>query len=182
MSSDIPKRLDRLPWLRWHTRIVIALGITWVLDGLEVTLGGAVAGVLRQPDTLALTDAEIGLAATFYLIGAVIGALGFGYLTDRLGRKKLFSVTLGVYLVATAASPTAAPKTKESSRGRLSFMTTPWTHVDLDGKPLGDTPLIDVPLPAGNVTLHVVNKEKNVDTDVDVEIQAGKATTKKIKL
>ena len=102
IETRIPHRLDRLPWCAWHWRVVVALGITWVLDGLEVTLGGAVAGVLRQRETLALSDSDVGLAATCYLIGAVAGALGFGYLTDRFGRKRLFMITLGLYLVATA--------------------------------------------------------------------------------
>jgi MFS family permease len=102
IESDIPARLDRLPWSRWHWLVVIALGITWVLDGLEVTLAGAVGGVLERPDTLALSDAQVGASATFYLLGAVTGALIFGYATDRLGRKKLFTITLLVYLTATA--------------------------------------------------------------------------------
>src|SRR3954463_3527361 len=100
--SNVPARLDRLPWSRWHWLGVIALGITWVLDGLEVTLAGAVGAVLKRQDTLALTDAQIGASATFYLIGAVTGALFFGYLTDRLGRKRLFTITLLLYLSATA--------------------------------------------------------------------------------
>jgi MFS family permease len=100
--SDVPARLDRLPWSRWHWLVVIALGITWVLDGLEVTLAGAVGAVLKRSDTLALSDAQIGASATFYLIGAVTGALFFGYLTDRLGRKRLFTITLLLYLSATA--------------------------------------------------------------------------------
>src|SRR5205807_9357329 len=102
IESDIPARLDRLPWSRWHWLIVIALGITWVLDGLEVTLAGAVGAVLKRSDTLALSDAQIGASATFYLIGAVTGSLFFGYLTDRLGRKRLFTITLLLYLSATA--------------------------------------------------------------------------------
>src|SRR5438552_3335866 len=102
IESDIPGQLDRLPWSRWHWLIVIALGITWVLDGLEVTLAGAVGGVLTRTDTLGLSDAQVGASATAYLLGAVIGALIFGYSTDRLGRKKLFFVTVGVYLTATA--------------------------------------------------------------------------------
>src|SRR5258708_7618900 len=102
MESAVPARLDRLPWSRWHWLVVIALGITWVLDGLEVTLAGAIGAVLKRPDTLALTDAQIGASATFYLIGAVTGALFFGYLTDRLGRKRLFTITLLLYLTATA--------------------------------------------------------------------------------
>lgn len=102
VESDIPARLDRLPWSSWHWLVVIALGITWVLDGLEVTLAGAVGGVLERADTLALSDAQVGASATFYLLGAVIGALLFGYATDRLGRKKLFTITLLLYLTATA--------------------------------------------------------------------------------
>jgi MFS family permease len=102
IESDIPARLDRLPWSRWHWLVVIALGITWVLDGLEVTLAGAVGGLLEHPDTLGLTDAQVGASATFYLLGAVTGALLFGYATDRLGRKKLFTITLLLYLTATA--------------------------------------------------------------------------------
>ena len=104
IRTDIPARLDALPWSRWHTKIVLALGITWVLDGLEVTLAGAVGAALKDPRALGLSDRGVGLSATFYLLGAVIGALLFGYLTDRHGRKKLFFVTLGVYVAATAAT------------------------------------------------------------------------------
>jgi MFS family permease len=101
IETDLPGRLDRLPWSRWHWRVVIALGVTWILDGLEVTLVGAVASVLGEPDTLHLSEQQIGLAASAYLFGAIAGALVFGRATDRLGRKKLFLVTLGVYLAAT---------------------------------------------------------------------------------
>src|SRR5215467_380793 len=104
VESNLPMRLDRLPWHRWHWLIVVALGVTWLLDGLEVTLAGSLAGILRDPRTLGLTDLEIGFSATAYLAGAVIGALVFGYATDRLGRKRLFTVTLLVYLLATAAT------------------------------------------------------------------------------
>jgi MFS family permease len=102
IETNIPARMDRLPWSRWHWLVIIGLGVTWVLDGLEVTLTGAIGGVLRQ--AFHISDAQVGATATAYLIGAVIGALGFGYATDRLGRKKLFTVTLGVYLVATACT------------------------------------------------------------------------------
>lgn len=104
VETDIPARLDRLPWGRFHTLVVAALGITWILDGLEVTLAGAVAGALRQSPVLAFSSADVGLAGSAYLAGAVLGALFFGWLTDRLGRKKLFFATLAVYLVATAAT------------------------------------------------------------------------------
>ena len=104
IETAIPARLDRLAWGRFHTLVVLALGITWILDGLEVTLAGAVAGALRESPTLALSNAEVGLASSFYLAGAVLGALLFGWLTDRLGRKRLFFITLGVYLVATAST------------------------------------------------------------------------------
>ena len=103
-ESNVPARLDRLPWSRWHWLVVVALGITWVLDGLEVTLAGSVAGVLKDKASLGFTDAEVGFTAAAYLSGAVLGALLFGYLTDRLGRKKLFTVTLLLYLAATAAT------------------------------------------------------------------------------
>ena len=103
-ETDIPSRLDRLEWSRFHTLVVVALGITWVLDGLEVTLVGALAGALQASPRLHLSAGEVGASASAYLAGAVLGALFFGWLTDRLGRKKLFTVTLGVYLAATAAS------------------------------------------------------------------------------
>ena len=104
IETDIPFRLDRLTWSRFHTLVVIALGITWVLDGLEVTLAGSIAGALKKSPVLHFTAGDVGLASSFYLIGAVAGALFFGWLTDRLGRKKLFFITLAVYLTATAAT------------------------------------------------------------------------------
>ncbi|MDP9932254.1 MFS transporter [Variovorax paradoxus] len=104
VHSDIPARLDRLPWSRWHWRVVIALGVAWVLDGLEVTLVGSIGAVLERPDTLGLSAGQIGWSGSIYIAGAVIGALLFGRLTDRLGRKKLFLVTLVVYTVGTLAT------------------------------------------------------------------------------
>ena len=104
IETDIPSRLDRLPWTRFHTLVVTALGITWILDGLEVTLAGSIAGALQQSPVLRFSAAEIGALGSAYLGGAVAGALLFGYLTDRFGRRKLFFVTLGVYLTATAAT------------------------------------------------------------------------------
>lgn len=102
LETIIPARLERLPWGRFHTLVVAALGITWILDGLEVTLAGSVAGALKASPALNFSDSDVGLAGSAYLIGAVIGALFFGWLTDRLGRKKLFFVTIAVYLSATA--------------------------------------------------------------------------------
>src|SRR5690242_4651425 len=104
VETDIPARLDRLPWSRFHTLVVAALGITWILDGLEVTLAGSVAGALKASPVLHLDNAEVGFAASAYLGGAVLGAIFFGWLTDRLGRKRLFFITLAVYLLATAAT------------------------------------------------------------------------------
>src|ERR1700744_1508511 len=103
-STAVPARLDRLPWSRFHRLVVAALGITWILDGLEVTLAGSVAAALQTSPRLHLTAEQVGLTGSAYLIGAVLGSLFFGHLTDRLGRKKLFNVTLGIYLVATAAT------------------------------------------------------------------------------
>ncbi len=104
VETDIPARLDRLTWNRFHTLVIVSLGITWVLDGLEVTLAGAVSGALKASPVLRFTNTDIGLAGTAYLFGAVTGALGFGWLTDRWGRKKLFFITLAVYLAASAAT------------------------------------------------------------------------------
>jgi len=102
--SDIPARLDRLPWSAWHWRVVIALGVSWLLDGLEVTVVGSLGPALQRDDTLGLTAAQIGWAASAYIGGAVLGALFFGRLADRLGRKRMFLVTLVVYLIATVAT------------------------------------------------------------------------------
>lgn len=104
VETDIPARLDRLPWSRFHTLVVVALGVTWILDGLEVTLAGALSGALKQSPVLQFSNIDIGIAGSVYLAGAVLGALFFGWLTDRLGRKKLFFITLSVYLTATAAT------------------------------------------------------------------------------
>lgn len=104
METDIPQRLDRLPWSGWHVRILIALGTSWLLDGLEVTLTGSLSGMLESRAGLALTDPQVTAAATVYLAGAVLGALFFGWLTDRLGRRKLFLITLATYSVATVCT------------------------------------------------------------------------------
>src|SRR3954467_9444383 len=104
IETSIPSRLDSLPWSGFHTRVVLALGITWILDGLEVTLAGALSGALKESPTLQFSNFEVGLSNSAYLAGAVLGALGFGWLTDRIGRKKLFFITLALYLTATAAT------------------------------------------------------------------------------
>jgi MFS family permease len=104
VETDLPSRLDRLPWGPFHTLVVTALGITWILDGLEVTLAGSVAGALKESPVLQFSNTEIGLVSSAYLAGAVLGAVLFGWLTDRWGRKKLFFITLTVYLCATAAT------------------------------------------------------------------------------
>jgi MFS family permease len=104
IETSIPSRLDALSWSGFHTRVVLALGITWILDGLEVTLAGALSGALKESPTLQFSNFDVGLANSGYLAGAVLGALGFGWLTDRIGRRKLFFITLAVYLSATAAT------------------------------------------------------------------------------
>jgi MFS family permease len=101
-ETDVPARLERLPWHRFHVLVIVALGITWILDGLEVTLAGSVVGALKASPVLRFTDTQAGLAGSAYLLGAVIGALGFGWATDRWGRRLLFFVTIAVYLIATA--------------------------------------------------------------------------------
>ena len=104
IETRVPARLDALPWARFHTLVIAALGITWILDGLEVTFAGLISGALKADHALRFSDLDIGIANSFYLAGAVIGALVFGWATDRLGRRVLFFVTLGLYLVATAAT------------------------------------------------------------------------------
>jgi MFS family permease len=104
ITTDIPARMDRLPWSRFHMLVVVALGITWVLDGLEVTIVGSIGPILKNPHTLALTDQDIGSIAACYVAGAVAGALLFGWLTDRFGRRLIFNVTLGIYLLGVLLS------------------------------------------------------------------------------
>src|ERR1700681_4486289 len=104
IETSIPFRLDSLRWSGFHTRVVVALGITWILDGLEVTLAGALSGALKDSPTLQFTNFDVGLSNSAYLAGAVLGALGFGWLTDLVGRRKLFFITLALYLSATAAT------------------------------------------------------------------------------
>ncbi|TMG73862.1 MAG: MFS transporter, partial [Betaproteobacteria bacterium] len=104
LETTIPARLDRLPWSPWHWRVVIALGVSWLLDGLEVTVVGSLGPALERSDTLGLTAGQIGWAASAYIGGAVLGAIFFGRLADSLGRKRMFLVTLVVYLIATVCT------------------------------------------------------------------------------
>src|SRR3954451_17826116 len=102
ITTDIPARLDRLPWARWHWLVVIGLGTVWILDGLEVTIVGSMSDALKDPTTgLGMSSWDVGVAGAVYVAGACLGALFFGQLTDRFGRKRLFLLTLGVYICAT---------------------------------------------------------------------------------
>src|SRR5258705_821706 len=105
IRSLVPARMDRLPWARFHTRVVVALGITWVLDGLEITIASLIGPVLQSEHTLALSSAAVGRVASVYLLGEVAGALLFGHLADRLGRRRLFLATLALYFVASGLTP-----------------------------------------------------------------------------
>jgi MFS family permease len=98
IRTTVPARLDRLPWARFHLLVVVALGITWVLDGLEVTIVGALSGILQSEHTLHLSSEQIGTVASCYVAGAVLGAIVFGWLTDRFGRRTMFYITLAIYL------------------------------------------------------------------------------------
>jgi MFS family permease len=103
-ETDVPARLDRLPFARFHGLVVAALGVTWILDGLEVTLVGSLSPAIASPAALGLTSREVGLTGSAYILGAVIGAIGFGRLTDSLGRRRLFTLTVALYMAATIAT------------------------------------------------------------------------------
>jgi MFS family permease len=103
-ETDVPARLDHLPFSRFHWLVVFALGITWILDGLEVTLVGSLAPAIASPESLALSSRQVGLSGSAYILGAVIGAVVFGRLTDKWGRRRLFTITVGVYMLATIAT------------------------------------------------------------------------------
>ena len=104
IDTDIPARLDRLPWSRFHMMVITALGVTWILDGLEVTIVGSIGPALQSHDALNMSASQVGLAASAYIGGAVFGALFFGWLTDRVGRRAIFAVTLGVYVLGVLGS------------------------------------------------------------------------------
>jgi MFS family permease len=118
IRSLIPARIDRLPWSGFHTRLVVALGVAWILDGLEISVAGAVGGALTKPDTLNMSAPAVTAIATVYLIGEVVGALVFGMFADRWGRRKLFMITLGVYLIGSGL--TAA--TSGAGAGWITFL------------------------------------------------------------
>src|SRR4051794_20066470 len=144
IRTRIPARLDRLPWSRFHWRIVAGLGTVWILDGLEVTIVGAIAPRLTEPGSgVDMTSADVGTAAAFYVAGACLGALFFGQLTDRYGRKRLFMVTLGVYLAATVATAFAfAPW--------YFFLCRFFTGVGIGGEYSAINSAIDELIPARN--------------------------------
>ena len=107
VQTNIPFRLDRLPWSRFHVLVVLGLGITWILDGLEVTIVGSLGPALQSPDTLRLSSSNLGAIASFYVAGAVTGAIIFGWITDRFGRRLVFYVTLIIYLSGVLLSAIA---------------------------------------------------------------------------
>ena len=113
IRSLIPARIDRLPWSPVHTRMVVALGVAWILDGLEITVASAVVEKLTEEDTLALSATQAGLIATVYLVGEVVGALFFGRLSDKLGRRNLFMITLGVYLIGSGLTALTLTRARE---------------------------------------------------------------------
>ena len=116
VRTNIPARLDRLPWSRFHWRIVIGLGTVWILDGLEVTIVGSIAPRLTEAGSgIGMSTADIGIAAALYVAGACLGALFFGQLTDRYGRKKLFMLTMALYILATVATAFAFRRGTSSS-------------------------------------------------------------------
>jgi MFS family permease len=142
VETQVPARLDRLPWARWHWRVVIGLGTVWILDGLEVTIVGAIGARLTDPASgLGLSDSQVLTAGSIYVLGACLGALVFGQLTDRFGRKKLFMVTLMLYLVATVA-------TAFTSSAALFFLCRFFTGAGIGGEYAAINSAIDELIPA----------------------------------
>ena len=142
ITTDIPARLDRLPWSRWHWLVVLGLGTVWILDGLEVTIVGSMTDALADPKTgLGMSSFDVGLAGAMYVAGACLGALFFGQLTDRFGRKKLFMATLMLYLVATVA-------TAFTSSAALFFLCRFFTGAGIGGEYAAINSAIDELIPA----------------------------------
>jgi MFS family permease len=146
IRSLIPARIDRLPWSPFHTRMVIALGVAWVLDGLEITVAGSVAGVLSDKQTLSMSSTAVGLIATVYLIGEIIGALFFGRLSDKLGRRNLFMLTLGVYLVGSGL--TAATWNASGAAVAFLYLTRIIAGMGIGGEYAAINSAIDELIPA----------------------------------
>jgi MFS family permease len=142
IETDVPARLDRLPWSRWHWMVLIGLGTVWILDGLEVTIVGAVGSTLTQSGSgISITTAQVGDAAGIYIAGACVGALLFGHLTDRLGRRRLFLVTLGLYLIATVLTAT-------SRNAEMFFVFRFFTGMGIGGEYAAINSAIDELIPA----------------------------------
>lgn len=142
ITTNVPARLDRLPWSRFHWRVVVGLGGVWILDGLEVTMVGNVSARLTESDSgISITAGQIGIAAAIYIVGACVGALFFGQLTDRFGRKKLFIVTLLLYLIATVA-------TAFSFSAWFFFLTRFFTGAGIGGEYAAVNSAIDELIPA----------------------------------
>src|SRR3954465_4218673 len=145
IETSVPARLDRLPWSRWHWTIVIGLGTVWILDGLEVTIVGNIAPRLAEKGSgIAISAAQItGLGAALYVAGACVGALLFGHLTDRFGRKKLFLITLALYLLASVA-------TALSTSAELFSLFRALTGLGIGGEYAAINTAIDELIPARN--------------------------------
>jgi MFS family permease len=142
IETNVPARLDRLPWSHWHWLVLIGLGTVWILDGLEVTIVGAVGSTITKAGSgISITTAQVGDAAGVYVAGACAGALLFGHLTDRLGRRRLFLVTLGLYLVATLLTAT-------SRNAEMFFVFRFFTGMGIGGEYAAINSAIDELIPA----------------------------------
>src|SRR5258706_16072692 len=118
VRTNVPARIDRLPWSPFPTRMVVALGVAWILDGLEITVASSVSGILSTPEALNLSSTAVGALATVYLAGEVVGALVFGRLSDAMGRRRLFLVTLTIYMFGSGLTAFTAG----SSVGWILFL------------------------------------------------------------